>query len=351
MPESRTRGLIFGVLVLVCVAVGGAAVLAASRSSGTDATPPAPPTARAALAAAAAKRTPMLIFRSLDRKRPKTFGQLALAGLSGSQTARTLLPLRCDRVHFEAGSGICLARGSGFAAGYRARIFGSDFRVEHELELAGVPSRARVSPDGRVGSTTFFVSGHSYATQGAFSTQTTFIDLASGRKIGDLEHFTVTKDGSKVTARDRNYWGATFGADGDTFYATLSTAKKTYLIKGSLRARTARTIHENVECPSLSPDGTRVAYKKRVGSGTKIWRLYVLNLKTMRDTSLAERRPIDDQVEWLSDDRVLYRVDEEIWTSAADGGGAPARYKTAGESPSVVRWSSDRRRANAAARS
>jgi hypothetical protein len=141
-----------------------------------------------------------------------------------------------------------------------------------------------------------------------------------------------------VTARDRNFWGATFAADGDTFYATLATNKKTYLIKGSIGARTAQTIHENVECPSLSPDGTRVAYKKRVGTGTKIWRLHVLDLKTMRETPLAEERPIDDQVEWLDDDRVLYRVDEEIWTSAADGSGAPARFKTAGESPSVVRW-------------
>jgi hypothetical protein len=35
---------------------------------------------------------------------------------------------------------------------------------------------------------------------------------------------------------------------------------------------------------------------------------------------------------------VLYRVDEEIWSSAADGSGAPARYKTGAESPSIVRW-------------
>ena len=87
----------------------------------------------------------------------------------------------------------------------------------------------------------------------------------------------------------------TFAADGDTFYATLATAGKTHLIKGSLRNRRARTLRSNVECPSLSPDGTRVAYKKRVGTGDNPWRLHVLDLATMRDTAARRdtlgRRP------------------------------------------------------------
>ena len=338
MRSANPRVLIFAALVAACVAAGVVAILSASSSGGADPTPAAAPTARQAFAAAAAKHTPMLLFRSLDRKRPKTYGQVALAPLGGSPVARALVPLRCERVDFEAGHGICLSRGTGFASGYRAKIFGPDFRIAHEVKVAGVPSRARVSLDGRIGSVTLFVSGHSYAEQGTFSTQTTFIDLVSGRRIGDLEHFAVTLDGRRVTARDRNYWGATIAADGDTFYATLATNKRTYLITGSIRARSAHAIHENVECPSLSPDETRIAYKKRVGSGTKIWHLHVLDLTTMHETPLAEERPIDDQVEWLSGDRVLYRVDEEIWTAAADGSGLPARYKTAGESPSVVRW-------------
>ena len=75
-------------------------------------------------------------------------------------------------------------------------------------------------------------------------------------------------------------------------------------------------IHENVECPSLSPDGTRIAYKKRTGSSSTPWHLTVLDLATMRETPLAETRSVDDQVEWLDDDHVLYGVDGAIWAVA-----------------------------------
>ena len=112
-----------------------------------------------------------------------------------------------------------------------------------------------------------FVTGHAYAEAGMFSTQTTLIDLRTGQKIVNLEDFTVSRNGRVVTAVDVNFWGVTFAPDGDHFYATLATGGKTYLVRGSIHDRTMRTLHENVECPSLSPDGTRIAYKKRVGSG------------------------------------------------------------------------------------
>jgi Tol biopolymer transport system component len=201
-----------------------------------------------------------------------------------------------------------------------------------------VPSRARVSPDGRYGAVTLFVSGHSYATAGSFSTQTTIIDLARGRKIADLEDFVVTRGGRRVTAIDRNVWGITFARDSDRFYATLATGGKTYLVEGSISARSAHVIHENVECPSLSPDGARVAYKKRGPSSKEPWRVTVLDLATMRETPLAEARSVDDQVEWLDNDRVLYGVDGGVWTARADGGGQSTLFIAGADSPAVVRW-------------
>jgi hypothetical protein len=292
------------------------------------------PAARDALAISRDEHRPSLVFRNLGAS--ATNGELGIAGL-GDAAHRTLLPMRCDRVHYGAGRGLCVVRGAETEAGVRALVFDVHLRVRHEVELAGVPSRARVAPDGRYGAVTTFVEGHAYAKKGTFSTQTTLIDLRRGVKVGELEQFAVTRGGALVTAVDANYWGVTFARDSDRFYATLATGGRTYLIVGSVRQGTARTIHDNVECPSLSPDGTRIGYKQRV-PGRSTWRLAVLDLRTMRETRLAETRRADDQVEWLDDDRLLYGVDGAIWMVAADGGGQPRRYAARAESPAVVRW-------------
>ncbi len=252
---------------------------------------------------------------------------------------QTLTGLHCDRVYFAGGRGLCLKRGGGFAAGYRAEVFGPNLEVSHALGVTGIPSRARVSPDGRYGAVTLFVTGHAYADPGAFSTQTTLIDMATGAKIADLEQFTVFRGSKQVTAVDVNYWGVTFARDSDRFYATLATGGKTYLIQGSVSERRAHVIHENVECPSLSPDGTRIAYKKRTGSASAPWHLTVLDLATMRETPLSDERSVDDQVEWLDDAHVLYGVDGAVWKANADGTGEPQRYIARADSPAAVRWS------------
>lgn len=330
---SNRRMQLFGALVAACVVAAVAAVVVAAGGGGTSAAEDA----RAALVSARSDGEPRLVFRSLDRSRPQTFGQIAVAAL-GAKEARTLVPLKCERVYFGAGSGICLARGSAFAAGYRARIFGADLKTRGEVAVDGIPSRARVSPDGALGSVTLFVSGHSYAELGGFSTTTTLIDLRRGTKIANLEDFTVTRAGKRITAPDVNFWGVTFARDHDRFYATLATGGRIHLVEGSVNGRKMKTIHDDVECPSLSPDGTRIAYKKRVGAGGKRWRLHVLDLATMKETPLAETRSVDDQAEWLDDRTVLYGLDERIWTMPADGSGAPAEYAPRGDSPTVVRW-------------
>lgn len=107
------------------------------------------------------------------------------------------------------------------------------------------------------------MGGDSYAGTN-FSTRAAVVDTRTGRLTPSLEAFRVVKDGRTYHAADANFWGVTFAADDRTFYATLATHGSTYLVRGDLRARTLTTVHPNVECPSLSPDGTRVAYKKRV---------------------------------------------------------------------------------------
>jgi hypothetical protein len=331
MTRSRVR--VFALLVepFVLVAGGDLAFAATRRGPGgvagdeTEATAPGAP--RAALPDGAG-----VVYQHVVRD--DDYARVAI--LTGGK--RVFAPIVCERVYAAAGRGLCLTGEDGLTGPrFKIKLFDSAFHVRHELTLSGLLSRARISPDGRYGTATGFVTGHSYADGNQFSTTTTLIDMASGKKLADLEKFRVTHDGKPVTASDRNFWGVTFARDSDRFYATMRTGGKTYLIEGSVGARTAHTLSENVECPSLSPDGTRVAYKKRVDDGSVIWRLHVLDLGTMRDTPLAEQRMVDDQAEWLDDDTVLYGLEGSIWAVPADGSGAPRVYIKGGLSPAVSR--------------
>jgi hypothetical protein len=325
----------FAALVVLCVA-GGVIAFVVGVNGNSSADSSASAGVRTVLTDAQAKDEAMVLYRSTAGVNTGDAGPVEVAPLAapgkGLKTG-----LRCNRVYYAAGHGICLARGDGFAAGYQARLFDSSFKIYKSIPVEGIPSRARVSPDGRYGTVTLFVSGDSYAAAGAFSTRTTIIDLRSGAALGDLERWTTYNGQRQVTASDINYWGVTFTpGDSDTFYATMATGGKTYLIRGSVSQRTAQVLHENVECPSISPDGKRIAYKWRTGNDATPWRLTVLDLATMRETHLAEKRSVDDQAEWDGDDRVAYGVGGSTWTVPADGSGAPTKLVDRADSPAVV---------------
>jgi hypothetical protein len=334
----RARVIAFVVVTAACAAVAVAVTLdsVGEQRAATAAAPKATAAAGDALAAAVAEGRPVMVFRDLDRAR---YGRLAVSEPGGAGRRRS--GLSCDRVHFAGRTGVCVVRGAGLLNESTVRLLDERLEVVGEVTVPGVPSRARVSPDGRLAAVTTFVTGHSYATPGQFSTAATLIDVRRGKAITDLEQFvTLDAGGARVTARDRNFWGITFAADGRTFYATVAYDGETHLVRGDVRTRRARIIHDNVECPSLSPDGTRIGYKKLVsaGAGTpKVWRFTVLDLETMRETPLAEPAPRDDQLEWLDDDRLLYANGEETWTVPADGSGRPRRYLAAADSPAAVR--------------
>jgi len=339
----NSRRVAFAVLVTVClvVAVGyGARAVQRTRSESGRASaagvPEAVTSEDSAVARALIDKSPTLLFR--NEITGDNWAKTALVPVTAPAGSRAIVPLRCRRLHFSGGHGLCLADEPGFGMSYEVSVFGSDFQVTHKLALSGMPSRARVSPDGRYGATTVFVAGHSYAGND-FSTETTIFDLAKGKKLGTLEEFTVLRDGRPFKAVDFNFWGVTFAADGNRFYATLKTKGQTYLVEGDLRARQLKMLRPNVECPSLSPDGTRVAFKKRMngGLGPVTWRFHVLDLRTMVETPLAEDRSIDDQIEWLDDRFVLYGVLADVWIVPADGSGEPRRYVSRAVSPAVIR--------------
>ena len=338
----RSRAIIFATVAAVCLVVGAGWVLVASQRAGSstssarvsvaadrdawiDATDASPRARRAPDA------TTGLLVRAVDPRDSRLNGRVARVSLEGDATAGQIDGLACQRVHMASGQGICLALAPS-GVDYVARFFDRRFKARGELALEGLPSRARVSPSGRFASMTTFVTGHSYARAGEFSTSTTIVDVRRRKPLANLEEFEVFRDGERIDAPDFNFWGVTFAYDDDRFYATLATGGNRYLVEGSLRRRQVRVLRENVECPSLSPEGTRLAYKKRVG-GDPDWRLHVLDLRTMRDTPLAERRSIDDQAEWLDERTVLYGDDHDVWAVRADGKGRPRRLLRRAASP------------------
>ena len=326
----HSRGRLFAVLAVACFIVAAGAVISAVIAQRTGATAAAPHVA--------AFERPYLVFRSLNPKAGRSeFGELASTSVAAPGRDRRLSGRICDRLHATAAAGICVGRGDSLLGAYEAQLLAVDGRVRDSIDLTGIPSRARVSADGRYGATTTFVTGHSYASPGAFSTQTLLIDMREGEVIADLETFTVARAGRVVDAADVQFWGVTFARDSDRFYATLATGGSTYLIAGRVSTRTARVMRDNVECPSLSPDGTRIGYKKLVGTKVKTWRFHVLDLASGTETPLAETRSVDDQLEWLDDGHLLYGEGDSIWTVPADGTGVARRYLAGAGSPALVR--------------
>jgi hypothetical protein len=324
----RRRTQAFLAVLAVCVLVGTVYVaFAIARGSETDHVVSGD--ARAASQALdEGGRT--IVFQHIARD--NDYAHVAVAHRSGP--SRVASPLVCERVHFAAGRGLCLLpRRSVLGNKFSATIFDGDFNVRRRVDLNGINSRARVSRDGKYGATTGFVVGHSYAADD-FSTETTIIDMANGRKLANIEDFTVTRDGKQIKEIDFNFWGVTFARDSNRFYATLGTHGKTYLVEGDIRARRMRVLHDGVECPSLSPDETRVAFKKKTTE--REWRLHVLDLATMKETPLAETQSVDDQVEWLDNSRILYGRDGAVWVVRADGGGEPRLFLPDALSPAVI---------------
>ena len=272
--------------------------------------------------------------------------RIAVAPLDALGGPRYLANAACDRVYVGSKRTLCLKADRKMITSYAGIELDENFKEVWRFPLQGTPSRTRVSPDGRLGAVTVFVQGDSYAA-GSFSTRTTLVDLEGRQVIRDLETFAVKRDGQEFRKVDFNFWGVTFSPnDPDVFYTTLSTGGEMLLMRARLSSREMDVVHAGVECPSVSPDGTRVVYKKREIKGGRLgWRLHVLNLQTLADVAVAEERSVDDQADWLNNDQVLYALPSpapavagsDLWSARADGTGTPGLFLQQAYSPSVVR--------------
>jgi hypothetical protein len=282
---------------------------------------------------------PLILFR--DASPGALYGRLAVVQLSRPDAPRQIAPLSCERVHYAAGWGVCMVNDeTRLPVRSVAHVFDRSFQIRHTIALTGPPIRARVSPGGQRAALTVFERGHSYAEQG-FSTRTIVIDTASGRQLADLEALAVQKDGAPFKSIDFNFWGVTFDRDGDQFFATLKTRGQRYLVKGSIDARRAAVQRPDVECPSLSPDGSLVVFKKPLKQEVG-WHLFVLDLATGAERPLNQgRRSVDDQVDWFDDRQVVYHDSASegtgIWVLSVDGVTPPRLLLPNAYSPAVQR--------------
>ena len=332
----------FVTLVVVCAFAGMAYVIHAKEKNPKAGKPQELSENVTPARMAELMNAPHLLFENTDLGH--AFGRVEVVPLTDPGGIRAITPITCDRVATAKTVGVCLTINQGVVTTYTGKIFDRNFNVLHTFPLPGLPSRARLSPDGHWAAMTVFVSGDNYASA-TFSTRTAFIDTSTGKNFGNLEQFHVTDGGSTVTNANRNYWGVTFAADSDHFYATLGRGNNIQLITGSVSSHAAHTIRKGVECPSLSPDQTRIAYKSRVGGTLTAvkWRLHVVDLRTGKDIELAETRSIDDQVEWLDNSTVLYSIlrspsgtaVKDTYALPADGTGQPTIYVKGASSPVV----------------
>ncbi|MEV0453879.1 hypothetical protein [Catellatospora methionotrophica] len=265
--------------------------------------------------------------------------RLAVADPADPSAPRQISGLECVRVYAAAGTGVCIRPDTAWS--YQLVVLDRLLRPVKSFPVPGLPNRARVSPSGRMIAWTTFVGGDSYAAAG-FSTRTGILDTRTGTMVSTLEDFTVLRDGKAFRAVDMNFWGVTFSADDNMFYATMATGGRNYLVRGDNTARTLQTLTTGVECPSLSPDGTRIAFKQAVdGDPEHGWRLAVLHLSTLAVTTVSETRSVDDQPAWLDTATLAYTVrgsdgSPEIWSAAADGSGRPQLLAAGAESPAML---------------
>lgn len=336
--RARLLALVGGV-VLAGALYGGISLLGESDAGFSDELGGGQAAVRVAVDREWAKHVPdgaRVLARVADDVAPRLDGRVY--EISSERAPRRAGTLVCKQVHASvAGPGLCLAL-SKDGVDYEGIVFDDEYAIRARFPVEGVPDRARVSPDGRYGAFTTFDRGSSggyFANSSDFSTDTRIVDMDSGRSVLRLtDELRVTRRGRRFASEDVQYWGVTF-ASGDRFYATMAVDFDHYLIAGDVQSGRARVVARHIECPALSPDGRRVAYKRRIPY-TDTWRLHVRDLRSGRDVALAEPRSVDDQPEWLGNDRIVYSDDRALFTVPADGSGRAERLARHASSPSMV---------------
>lgn len=273
------------------------------------------------------------------------YGRLGIRHTDGT---RTLLDRRCLRVHVNAGNGVCLSQDDALVPAYTTTFFAADDPYQQELKSysSALPSRARISPDGSLSTVTAFISGVSYADiSGETTTIVTIDEIETRARLRGANQLEVLSDVEKYSNLNSKYWGLTF-ADNDEFYITGFFGETPEIMIGSLDTMTVTPLGRDGSCPSLSPDGKTLVYKASREEGG--FDLVAVDLATDTMWQLGETRSVDDQVEWLDNDTILYALHPEggdtpvqpefdIWVLDIAEGSEPELFLPNADSPAAIR--------------
>jgi hypothetical protein len=326
------------VLVLACVAAAALWRGADHPDRKSQVVGPAVHPGTVSLAAEGARR---IVFRSLVWGPHRD--ELTSVPAGAPDGPRTASGVKCLRFFAAGGTGLCLQAVRGAVDdSYQAVVLDSRLHAVSRVPLSGIPLQAGVSPSGRMVAWTVLADKDSDGDANeADPTLTSILDTRTGVLQPTLKDYAVTSGSLPLHAYDAEYWGVTF-CDDRHFYATLAIANRTYLVRGDTVTKTATTLRTDVESPSLSPDGTRIAFKKRVPGlpSDAPWRLYVLDLATLRDHPTAETRSVDDQAVWSDDHTLVYSLPgdygSDLYTVPASGSGTPRLLTRSALAPSWI---------------
>lgn len=273
----------------------------------------------------------------------------ARVAVLAADNSRTLLDIDCLRVHIGGGVLTCLRPSGGLLGNstFRAYTIEDGALVPVFSRDTGAASRTRASSDGRFVAYTAFVDGHSYLDAGGFATETIVVDRAADDDAWNLEDYDRPDDDHHDSLSGQ-FWGVSHLGTTDDFLVTYAAAGRMEIMRGDAVAHTVRPLIDDGTCPAVAPDGRTVVFKRttELADGSTGFRLVALDLEHGTQWELDETRSVDDQVEWLDDDTVLYALERDdsgstqpsydVWSLDINGG-EPELILPFADSPAVSR--------------